>query len=75
MQKSYSKILINELVVPKEGAPWSVTSMDLLMMALCTVKERAESDWRRLIEEAGLKITGIWTKAQGSESLIECEIA
>ena len=75
MQKGYSKILINELVVPDQGAGWPLTSMDFMMMALCAVKERAESDWRRLIEDAGLKVTGVWTKTPDSESLIECEIA
>lgn len=74
MEKGYSKILINELVVPDQGASWSVTSMDWLMLALGAVKERTEKDWRIMIEQAGLKITGMWTKEQGSESLIECEL-
>lgn len=74
MEKGYSKILINELVVPDQGASWSVTSMDWLMLALGAVKERTEKDWCTMIEQAGLKITGIWTKEQGSESLIECEL-
>ncbi|KAI4185653.1 MAG: hypothetical protein L6R41_003981, partial [Letrouitia leprolyta] len=72
---NYSKILINELVVPDQGASWSVTSMDWLMLVLGAVKERTERDWRRIIEGAGLKVTGIWMKEQGSESLIECELA
>ncbi|KAL8721599.1 MAG: hypothetical protein Q9225_001763 [Loekoesia sp. 1 TL-2023] len=74
MEKGYSKILINELVVPNQGASWSVTSMDWLMLALGAVKERTEKDWRTMVEQVGLKITGIWTKEQGSESLIECEL-
>ena len=74
MSRGYSKVLINELVVPDRGAGWPVTNMDWLMMALGAVKERAEKDWRRIIEEAGLKVTGIWVKDQGSESLIECEL-
>lgn len=75
MEKGYSKILINELVVPDQGASWSITSMDWLMLALGAVKERTEQDWRSMVEQAGLKVTGIWTKEQGSESLIECELA
>ena len=34
MQPGYSKLLINENVVPNVGAPWSITSMDWLMMVL-----------------------------------------
>ena len=75
MEKDYSKLLINELVVPDRGASWSITSMDWLMLALGAVKERTEQDWHRLVEAAGLKITGIWTKEQGTESLIECELS
>ncbi|KAL8644997.1 MAG: hypothetical protein Q9226_007497, partial [Calogaya cf. arnoldii] len=71
MEKNYSKILINELVVPDRSASWSVTSMDWLMLALGAVKERTESDWRTLIGQAGLKVTGVWMEEQGSESLIE----
>lgn len=75
MEKGYSKIIINELVVPDHGASWSITSMDWLMLALGAVKERTEKDWRTVIEQVGLKITAMWTKDQCSESLIECELA
>ena len=75
MEKGYSKILINELIVPDQNASWSVTSMDLLMLTLGAAKERTEKDWRTMAQSAGLKITGIWTKERGTESLIECELA
>lgn len=74
MQPGYSKLLINENVVPDVGASWSITSMDLLMMALGAVKERTERQWRGLLGQAGLKITGVWTYEQGTESLIEAEV-
>ena len=56
MTKGYSKLLINEYVVPNQNAAWTVTSMDWLMMALAAVKERTESDWKALLEGAGLRI-------------------
>ena len=34
MAPGYSKVLINEYVVPDFGAAWPMTSMDWLMMAL-----------------------------------------
>ena len=74
MQSNYSKLLINEYVVPDVGATWSITSMDWLMMALGAVKERTEKQWRTLLEKAGLKVTGIWTYDQGTESLIEATL-
>ena len=71
MQPGYSKLLINEFVVPDVGATWLITSMDWLMMALGAVKECTEKQWRTLLGEAGLKVVGIWTYDQGTESLIE----
>lgn len=73
MRPGYSKLLINENVVPNFGATWSITSMDWLMMALGAVRERTEKEWRDLLGKAGLKVTGVWTYEQGTESLIEAE--
>lgn len=73
MQQGYSKLLINEYVVPDVGATWPITSMDWLMMVLGAVKERTEKGWRSLLGQAGLTVVGIWTYDQGTESLIEAE--
>ena len=74
MQPGYSKLLINEFVVSDAGAASSVTSMDWVMMALFAVKERTEKQWRALLGKRGLKVVGIWTYEQGTESLIEAEL-
>ncbi|KAL3441960.1 S-adenosyl-L-methionine-dependent methyltransferase [Aspergillus insuetus] len=74
MRPGYSKILINENVIPDTGAYWETTSLDLIMMQLGT-GERTERQWRKLLEDAGLKVTNIWTANPGVESLIECELA
>ncbi|KAK4692813.1 hypothetical protein P7C71_g4466, partial [Lecanoromycetidae sp. Uapishka_2] len=74
MQIGYSKLLINENVVPDFGAMSSITSMDWLMMVSGAVKEQTEMQWRALLKEAGLRVVGIWTYEQGTESLIEAEI-
>ena len=59
MKKGYSKILINENIVPDIGASWEVTSLDWFMMALAASSERAEVQWRNFLSSVGLKITGI----------------
>ena len=74
MERNYSKILINELVVPDVGATWPVTSMDWLMMALGAVRERTAKQWQELLSLSGLKLVKIWTYEQGTESLIEAEL-
>lgn len=75
IERGYLKLLNNELVVPDQGGSWSVTSMDWQMLALGAANERTWKDWHTVIEQAGLKVTGMWTEEQGSESLIECELA
>ncbi|KAI9687301.1 MAG: hypothetical protein M1822_002344 [Bathelium mastoideum] len=74
MRKTYSKLLINEIVVPDKNATWPVTAMDQLVMVLGAMKERTETQWRSLLEAAGFHITGIWTVKMGTESLIEADL-
>ncbi|KAL2042253.1 hypothetical protein N7G274_004741 [Stereocaulon virgatum] len=71
MEPSYSKILINENVVPETGASWKMTSLDWIMMATGASAERTETQWRELITSVGLRVEGIWTKDPSCESLIE----
>ena len=75
MKPGYSKLLINENVIPSTNAYWETTSLDIIMMADFASTERTETQWRALVESAGLKITKIWTVRRGVESLIECELA
>ena len=71
MKPGYSKILINEMVIPDQGAGTIPCGIDMLMMAVFAAKERTESDWRHIIGLAGLEVVKIWTLHEGSESIIE----
>jgi hypothetical protein len=75
MKPGYSKILINENVIPDTDADWQTTSLDIIMMSLFASQERTERQWHALAESAGLKIVNIFTAEKGVESLIECELA
>jgi len=75
LTKGYSKLLINENVMPDKGAHWVSTALDIVMMANLAAAERTEENWRALLESAGFKIIKIWTYEQGTESLIEAELA
>jgi hypothetical protein len=75
MRPGYSKLLINENVVPTTGAWWEESALDMTMLALLSARERTEADWRELIErKAGLRIVNIWSGGRGVESLIEVEL-
>ena len=75
MTPKYSKLLINEFVIPDTGAHWISTALDILMMAVYSSAERSEQNWRRMLEGVGFRITKIWTSEPGTESLIEAEVA
>jgi hypothetical protein len=74
IQKGYSRVLINEIVVPDRGASWPVTSMDQLVFVLGAMRERTEADWEGILTRAGYKIVKVYTYEMGSESLIEAEL-
>jgi hypothetical protein len=75
MKPGYSKLLINENVIPSTGAWWESSALDMTMLMLFSAKERTEADWYDLIERAaGLKIVKIWSGGRGVESLIEVEL-
>lgn len=74
MKKGYSKLLINEIVIPNEKAHAQSTSMDLVMMTVVAAEERTAKNWGLLLEKAGLSIVKIWNFGVGTESLIEAEL-
>jgi hypothetical protein len=76
MKKGYSKLLINENVIPDKGADWQATALDMMMLTLFSSKERTLHDWQQLIEasDVGLKIVKVWSHRNSTESLIECDL-
>ncbi|KAL8662724.1 MAG: hypothetical protein Q9168_008215 [Polycauliona sp. 1 TL-2023] len=71
MAPGYSKMIINDIVMPRRGASPFATKQDMLMMAMFSSVERTEQMWRDLLHEAGLKIVKIWTADGAVESVIE----
>ncbi|KAK3940163.1 S-adenosyl-L-methionine-dependent methyltransferase [Diplogelasinospora grovesii] len=75
MQPGYSKLLVNEHIIPSMGASWEATYLDLYMMTLFGARERTDEDWRNLLErQCGLKITNIYNPGNGVEGIVECEV-
>ncbi|KAI0023074.1 O-methyltransferase [Xylariomycetidae sp. FL0641] len=71
MTPGFSKILVNEIVIPSKGASWFETGIDIIMLGAHASYERTERDWNRLAESAGLKIGKIWDCNGAMEKLIE----
>ncbi|KAI0888386.1 putative O-methyltransferase [Annulohypoxylon maeteangense] len=75
MKPGYSRLLINEIIVPDRNPTWPVTSMDQLVFVLGAIGERTEKHWENILERAGFKIARIYNYEMGSESLIEAELS
>ncbi|KAJ5833105.1 O-methyltransferase [Penicillium riverlandense] len=75
LEKGYSRVLLNEIVVSEEKPTLAATSMDMMMLAHFAVRERTEAEWRTILAAAGLKVVNIYTYPGVAESLIEAELA
>ncbi|KAF5870622.1 putative o-methyltransferase protein [Botrytis fragariae] len=76
MKTGYSKMIINDWMVPAEGASKYMMAQDFNMMAVGGGMERTQALHEEYIAAAGLKISGIWKANDDiSENFIECEIA
>ncbi|KAJ5385539.1 hypothetical protein N7517_003450 [Penicillium concentricum] len=73
--RSYSRVLLNEIVLSEAKPTLATTSMDMIMLSHFGVRERTEVEWRRILEQVGLRVIGIYTYPGVAESLIEAELA
>lgn len=71
MNAGYSKVLINEFVVPDMGASDFITAIDLVVMGMSGGMERTKSQWSKLLAPAGLRIEKIWTLYDETERVVE----
>lgn len=73
MEKEYSRLLINEFVLPDTDCDLHPALLDIMMMTLACGVERTERQWRGLLESVGLEIVKIWS-SPGVESVIETKL-
>ena len=75
LKAGYSRILLNEIVIPDVNAHWFATGVDMIMMVCHAAQERREWEWRKLIESvSGLKMTKVWDVQGALEKIIEIEL-
>lgn len=74
MEKGYSKLLIDDAVLPNQDCPAVLSALDMAMMVMHAGQERTENQWKRLLEKAGLKINKIWRYQGGESCVIETEL-
>ncbi|KAJ5509587.1 hypothetical protein N7527_011730 [Penicillium freii] len=73
MKPGYSKILINDIVIPSTDCSCYQAAMDCFVLQV-SANERTEAVWSKVITDAGLKLDKIYPDGRGYESLIEAEL-
>ncbi|KAI9736195.1 MAG: hypothetical protein M1834_001080 [Cirrosporium novae-zelandiae] len=56
MTPNYSKLIINESVLPDENCPMGYASMGIMMMTQLASLERSQKQWNELLEKVGLQV-------------------
>ncbi|KAJ5787335.1 hypothetical protein N7457_002325 [Penicillium paradoxum] len=74
MEKGYSKILIEDYVVPDQNAGVKETLIDMVVMVWCPGIERTRHRWTELLQSVGLTITNFWLPHGYNKGIIEAEI-
>ncbi|KAL8829948.1 MAG: hypothetical protein Q9191_001720 [Dirinaria sp. TL-2023a] len=74
MKPGYSKLLVNEWVLPEAGVPLYPALLDINMMALFSGMQRTQTQWKDLLESVGLKIVKFWSVGPEVEGLIEAVV-
>lgn len=74
MKMGYSRLLIDEYVLPNSGAPVRGASMDFLMMMYNSGMERTVRQWENLLDICGLEIVKIWLTRSDYEAVLEAKL-
>lgn len=74
MREGYSRLLIQDLVMPEHGASqWEATQDWLMLMGYCA-HERSKKQWHAILSSAGLSIKQVYQN-KGGYPIIEAEIS
>ena len=75
MKVGYSKILINEAIVPAKNCCSWLAATDINMMTILAGMERTSQQWIDLLESVDLEVVKIWNSPHdGEEAIIEATL-
>ena len=60
MTPGYSKLLLNESVLPDTDCPSFFAAGDINMMSIMGGKKRTELEWMGLVESVELRVVKVW---------------
>ena len=72
----YSKLLLNEFILPDVGCSFLQAGFDIGMMAMHAGAERTETQWTELLASEGFKVVKFWLPpGADGEGIIEAELS
>jgi len=71
MKPGYSKLLVNDIMLPPCRPSRLATAVDMQVMIMVAGRERTEDMFRGLLEMAGLKVVQVWRHPSSVTSIIE----
>lgn len=71
MTKGYSKLLIEEFILPDKDCPPLAAVWDVQMMAILSSMERTRDHWRELLAKAGLEVKEFWMPPGDGQGIVE----
>ncbi|CAG8885294.1 unnamed protein product [Penicillium salamii] len=74
MERGYSKILIEDYIVPDQNAGVKETLIDMVVMVWCPGIERTRQQWTDLLQSVGLTIGNFWLRDEHNKGIIEAEL-
>ncbi|KAI9038878.1 S-adenosyl-L-methionine-dependent methyltransferase [Aspergillus affinis] len=74
MVPGYSKVLIEEYILPDRNARAVNGMTDMAVMVFCAGLERTRQRWLSLLESVGLRVIKFWTRGGDALGIIEAEI-
>lgn len=72
MKAGYSKILLNEAIIPRTNCGSWFGAADINVMAILGGMERNQTQWIDLLQSVDLEVVKIWNSPhEGDEAIIE----
>lgn len=75
MTPGYSQLIVGNIILPDENVPLRASGLDIAMLYLHSGSQRSESEWRELLEGAGLKVVKVWYPQGDGDGIIQAEVA
>jgi len=74
MTPEYSRLLIDDFVVPATEVDWLTASLDLCMWLFFSGIERTMSQWQKLFDAVNLEVVQVWSTALSKSRVIELRV-